>query len=106
MSLATTITAGFTQDERQGLIWRSELRWSDVTPPRWHCEDMQYEAGPRAVIQPSRVSRRHAGYTRCRESRSFPPSVCAPVCVSLTLKHISFFIPLEKEPTLTNQRVS
>lgn len=62
----------FTHDERQDSIWLCGLYWSDVTAPRWHGEDRQWEAGPRAVIQPSRDQRRHGG------SRSFPPSVPAP----------------------------
>jgi len=46
------------------------------------------------------------GTPGAEESRSLPPSLCAPNSVSLMLKHISFCISLEKEPTLTNQRVS
>jgi hypothetical protein len=46
------------------------------------------------------------GTPGAEQSRSFPPPMCAPNSVSLMLKHISFFISLENEPTPTNQRVS
>lgn len=92
----------------RGRAWSGALNYAGVTS-RYH-DDTVKTCSTRRVPERSFNPRGFRvvmpGTPGAEESRSLPPSLCAPNSVSLMLKHISFFISLEKETMLTNQRVS
>ena len=92
----------------RGRAWSGAVNYAGVTSR--HHDDTVKTCSTRRVPERSFNPRGFRGVMPgtpgAEESRSFPPSLCAPNSVGVMLKHISFFISLEKEPTLTNQRVS